>query len=585
MRWMTLVPRVACPRGYGQRNSDDVGDSDDWLHRLDRAQMRLTHATGDDLPALLAEGLVYDLGCDVAEVWLHDAATGEPRRCAGMRRDGGADQPAEAPPRLDEQRALLIQAIRRREPVLSDHRDEPERPARATHAAVPLQFAGEPIGALLLGRAPALPAEKIVAAGLLARPAALAIEHARIVAEARAAQEASSRQLERLTTLTQITHRLLAAEELDTVVRIVAESASRLCDAAGAIVQLIDDDRQRLVVLAAHGEPQAFFERFHGSQLTERFYAETAAGQALAQRRPVVIGDYEGWPTTYELKSTALSLGVRAIVAAPMLVDGAPIGVLWVSDVSPRAFSADDIALIEALADQAALAIQHTRLVARSQEAGVLEERARLARDLHDSVTQSVYSLHLMTNAAHVQFERGSTALAATLERMRTIAQDALSEARALLYELRPAALEEEGLAKAIVKLAAAVQVRVDVPITCEIASEARLNSEAEHAVFRIVQEALANAAKYARATAIGVTIAERDGRLTVTVEDDGVGFDPAASVPPSADGRRGGMGLRSMRERAVAAGLALRIESTPGAGCRVTVEAPLADAARRAPL
>jgi signal transduction histidine kinase len=134
----------------------------------------------------------------------------------------------------------------------------------------------------------------------------------------------------------------------------------------------------------------------------------------------------------------------------------------------------------------------------------------------------------------------------------------------------------EEGLAKALEKLVAAMQVRSDVPVTFAGTATSRLSAAAETAIFRIVQESLSNASKYARATAVTVTLTEVAGCVRVEVRDDGVGFDPSASVTPSADGRRGGMGLPGMRARAAEAGLSLRVTSAPGAGTSITVEAPL---------
>jgi signal transduction histidine kinase len=275
----------------------------------------------------------------------------------------------------------------------------------------------------------------------------------------------------------------------------------------------------------------------------------------------------------HTMHARALDRRVRACIVAPLLVDGAPIGVLRVHHTTPHAFSPEDVTLVQALADQAALAVEHARLLARSREAAVLEERTRLARDLHDSVTQSVFSASMLANAALTQYDRSPARLGGTLTRIKVITQEALSEMRALLYELHPAALAEEGLPKALEKLAAAVQVRTEVPVTFTgklQLEQVQLSVEAKTAIFRIVQEALANALKYAQATAIRVTVVEAAAQLTVAVEDDGVGFDPAAPVTPSADGQRGGMGLRTMRERAATAGLSVHLTSAPSAGTRL---------------
>jgi len=141
-----------------------------------------------------------------------------------------------------------------------------------------------------------------------------------------------------------------------------------------------------------------------------------------------------------------VAAGVRAVIAAPLRLDGTPIGILWVNDTRARGFDDEDARLIQALADQAALAIERARLLRRSQEASALEERARLARDLHDSVTQSVFSLGMLARAAQTQHEKGSGRLSPTRERVGVLAEEAQQEMRALLVQLRPPALDE-GLA------------------------------------------------------------------------------------------------------------------------------------------
>ena len=408
---------------------------------------------------------------------------------------------------------------------------------------------------------------------------AVALHNARLAEKERAAREAAARQLERLTTLAQITEQLLATTDLDQVLRVVVEAAGRLCDASGAMVALLDAGRRRMTVAAAHGPLRTYFEeRAPQVILDDPDFLATATGRAYATGGTVVVEDYAAWPQANPAQAQSLAAGVRAIVAAPLRVEGAVIGILWVGDVVARPFAPEDVALVEALADQAALAIEHARLERRSRDAAVLEERARLARDLHDSVTQTVFSLSMLARAAQTQHARSAGALGATLERIGTLAQEALTEMRALLFELRPSALAEEGLAAALEKLVASYRARMDAPLVYTYTGEAavRLPEETETAIFRIVQEALGNAVKHARATQVALTLAAADGRLTVTVVDNGTGFDPGAPPAAAPDGRSGGMGMRTMRERAAAAGLTLRVASTPGAGTTVTVAVPL---------
>jgi len=405
---------------------------------------------------------------------------------------------------------------------------------------------------------------------------AVALHNARLAEKEQAAQAEARRQLDRLTTITQITEQLLGATELSSVLRIVVESAGRLSGASGAMVGLVDDEGHRLTAVAADGEPKVFFQNFSGPTLDREYLTNTATGQAMTQCAPVVVEDYATWPTPHPVQEETVRSGVRAFVVAPMMVAGKPIGVLWVNDVRPRGFSAEDVTLVQALADQAALAIEHARLVQRGQDAAVLEERTRLARDLHDSVTQSVFSLGMMARAAQTQFARGNDRLGGTLDRIAELSQDALREMRSLLFELQPTGLAEEGLSGALRTLADAVRTRTQIDVTFEGDCSIRLAPEVETAAFRIMQEALANASKHAGATSIALTLEERRDRLVISVRDDGVGFDPAASSAAVADSRLGGMGMRTMQERAAACGLQLRIRSSLGAGTTVTVEAPL---------
>src|SRR5262249_52802766 len=153
-------------------------------------------------------------------------------------------------------------------------------------------------------------------------------------------------------------------------------------------------------------------------------------------------------------------------------------------------------------------------------------------------VTQSVFSLGMLARAAQTQFSRGSAQLGSTLDRIAGLSQDALREMRALLFELQPSGLAEEGLVGALPKLAAAVRTRTDLEVIFAGRSRVRLAPEVETAVFRITQEALANAAKHAQATSILVRLSRRGNQLRVTVRDNGVGFDLKAPVVESADGR-----------------------------------------------
>jgi signal transduction histidine kinase len=205
---------------------------------------------------------------------------------------------------------------------------------------------------------------------------------------------------------------------------------------------------------------------------------------------------------------------------------------------------------------------------ARAEELAVVAERNRLARDLHDSVTQALYGLTLSAEAANRHLAAGDAVAAGErLQDVRTSAQNAMQEMRLLIHELRPPLLEEEGLAGVLQTRLAAVEGRVGLVTELEIAGDVRPPAAIETELDRIAQEALNNALKHARAKRIVVRLRQEDGRVRLEIEDDGAGFDPAWARAG------GGFGLTGMAERAARVGGRLAVESRPGAGTRVRVE------------
>ncbi len=206
------------------------------------------------------------------------------------------------------------------------------------------------------------------------------------------------------------------------------------------------------------------------------------------------------------------------------------------------------------------------RLV-EAQARAALEERQRLARDLHDSVTQSLYSLTLLAEAARRLLGTGQTPQAREyVARLGETAQQSLKEMRLLVYELRPAELEQAGLAGALQQRLDAVEKRAGVRAGLRVDGDLDLPGPVEETLYRIAQEALNNALKHAAATTVTVTLRAEARQVTLEIADDGRGFDLAAIQD------RGGLGLRSMRERAAELGAALQIQAQPGAGTRLQV-------------
>jgi signal transduction histidine kinase len=222
------------------------------------------------------------------------------------------------------------------------------------------------------------------------------------------------------------------------------------------------------------------------------------------------------------------------------------------------------------LAPHAALAMENARLSERSRELSIVEERNRLARDLHDSLVQKLFGVVLAAKSASTLLERDAADARAQVDRLGELAQEAISELRSLVFQLRPAAIETEGLGEALRKHVEVLRRVHATEVALELTGRPRLRPGVDDEVFRIAQEALHNALRHARAERIEVRLSEDGAALALSVSDDGVGFDPGAA---SVRARR--LGLTSMEERARELGGRLSISSSPGAGTSVRLEVP----------
>src|SRR3954452_4780294 len=260
---------------------------------------------------------------------------------------------------------------------------------------------------------------------------------------------------------------------------------------------------------------------------------------------------------------------MRSFLGVPIVARGRVIGALYLTDrEGAEEFSAEDERVISLLAAHAGLAIENARLHERSRELSIVEERNRLARELHDSVTQRLFGVVLAAESAATLLERSPAAAAEEIARVRELARAAMEELRAVVFELRPASLEAEGLASVLRKHVDVLRRVSARPIALTVGNPPPLRAEQAAQVFRIAQEALQNALRHAEAEHIEVRLEDGTGALVLSVADDGRGFDPAARA---VRGRR--LGLTSMEERAAELGGTLAIDSAEGRGTRVRLE------------
>jgi signal transduction histidine kinase len=262
---------------------------------------------------------------------------------------------------------------------------------------------------------------------------------------------------------------------------------------------------------------------------------------------------------------------MRSFLGVPIISpDAAIIGAFYLTEkIDAAAFDGEDQELIELLAAHASIAITNASLYERSRELSILSERNRLALELHDVVSQKLFSVTLTAEAAATQMDRDLVAARAQLERLRELTREALDELRSLILGLRPPELDRDGLEgtlrKEVEMLARTHGTEIELKAEPGFTGD---DGDSDLALLRIAHEALNNAIRHARAEHVTVRLARNDGALVVEVSDDGIGFDPHAP-----DLRSRHLGLTSMEERARESGGRLRIKSSPGAGTTVRIE------------
>lgn len=259
---------------------------------------------------------------------------------------------------------------------------------------------------------------------------------------------------------------------------------------------------------------------------------------------------------------------VRSWLGAPIEMDGLVLGFISLNSATPRFFTPLHGQRLRAFADQAAIAINNAHLYEQAQELATMKERQRLARDLHDAVSQTLWTTSLIADVLPTVWAEDPAEGLNNLEQMRRLTRGALAEMRSLLVELRPAALLESTLGGLMQQLAQAVMSRKKLDIAVTVDGDRPLAPDLQIGLYRLAQESLNNIAKHSKATRATIALRCLPDRIRLVIEDNGRGFAPSEAAP-----NRLGFGI--MRERAEALGAQLDIHSEPGRGVRITVVCP----------
>jgi signal transduction histidine kinase len=433
----------------------------------------------------------------------------------------------------------------------------PNHPPMTTFLGVPILLRGVAYGNLYLtekqGGAFTQEDENIIT--LLASQAAVAIENARLY-------ESVTRWSRQLESLTEVGNALAGELELRPLLDLIASRLRELLEAREVFIAL--PRSVGLVVEAGSGDAVASLV---GVLLPERSKSVRVLERRRSERVDSLLDDPE------IDQEFARLVGARAGIYVPLLVRDRVIGVLAAQDKlgpDPR-FSDEDLRIAETFASRAATAVDLSQRVERDALRRIVEtqelERERLARELHDETGQALTSVLLGLRA--LEDAKDPAAMRTAAANVRELVVGTLHDVRRLAVELRPKALDDFGLVPALERLTDNFheQTGIQVELAAQL-GEARLTPDVETALYRVVQEALTNVVKHARASRVSVLLTRKDGVVAAVIEDDGVGFDPTARGD-------GGVGLLGIRERVGLLDGRFELEAHPGRGTTIVIEVP----------
>jgi len=355
----------------------------------------------------------------------------------------------------------------------------------------------------------------------------------------------------------------VAAESLEIgdVLRRLLDHVLRMMKSKIGAIHLFDEERTILTLVASRGVPR-------------QVLAEIDAVAAPSDPSVWLVEEGEQYIVPEIADCLRQSVTRRSDRQAPVYVGvpvrsrGESLGFISVMGPAGREFDEGDLTLLRSIGDQIGVVVENARLYRQAEQLAVVRERERLARELHDSVTQSLYSLTLLAEASQRLLSSGDTERAVEYTgRLGEIAQQALKEMRLLVYQLRPLVLKREGLVGALQQRLDAVEKRAGVDARLLVDGTLDLPAPVEEGLYRIAQEALNNALKHAAPRCVTLRIQVDERRVELEVTDDGRGFEPGAVSD------QGGLGLTSMRERAERLGGSFSLVSAPGKGTTVHVE------------
>jgi signal transduction histidine kinase len=398
------------------------------------------------------------------------------------------------------------------------------------------------------------------------------------IAQLRQDRAAAFEQVSILQVLQNLTCTLGSELNLEPLLQMILASAVQVMGASAGGLLLLDRETDELVFEVIEGGGGVDLE---GTRMPAD---KGIAGWVVTHREPLIVDDANRDDRHYRNIAQDHDFSTTSLLCVPLIVKGEVIGVLQVLNKKPgKYFSTADQDILTTIAAQSAVAIENARLYESLREEHdrliAVEEdvRRHLARDLHDGPAQMLAAIIMSANFIKQAIAHDSVEHAVgELDEMLPVAEKALRQVRTLLFDLRPVILETQGVVPALESYAQRLRDAEGLNVVLNTKGEfGRLSHNAEVAIFSVVQEAITNARKHARATRIGIDVASGDGDLVVVIRDDGVGFQ-AKDVTDGYD-KRGSLGMLNMKERAEIVEGTLTVSSQPGQGTTITMRLPLA--------
>lgn len=370
------------------------------------------------------------------------------------------------------------------------------------------------------------------------------------------------RRADQLRAINEVARKISSILNLDELIPYVAGTLQETFGYYNVNILLLDTKSRALVLRASAGGYKEAAPIGSPIEATEG-----VVGWAVRNGRGLMVNDVSREPKYSFVEELA---DTRSELAVPIKIGAEIVGVLDIRSADLDAFDEIDLFTAETLADQLAVALQNARLYEQAQEIATVEERQRLARDLHDAVTQTLFSASLIAEVLPQLWEADRAEARRRLEEIRQLTRGALAEMRMLLLELRPAALTELGLGELLRQMSEATTGRTGLPVRCTMEGQCTLPPDVQIAIYRVAQEALNNISKHAAASEAVLSLTCRPGSAELRVCDNGSGFAPESVSPDK-------LGLGIMRERAEAIGAVLAVRSEVGSGSSVEVTWPAA--------